>query len=332
MIYREDFDKTFVIILSSILVVEMLIGLTANICVLVVGRDVMKRYWEKGNNFNMNLHVVDSVICIFTIPLTMVYLLTSRFQHPIFCLVFEGAVSFTSSASSLTLFFICLDRYFAMTAPTEPCVISRRTNVFIALVWLGACFAFCAPFFGFDVELFHTTNWTHSTCGDILWQMDDGYFYELIYIIAFLMTVIAMILFYCSVKRIYKKRNAVRTALVNASLPFGMKGATPRGENKGAVLSMGIVFAFLVFWGPHLVVTIITMFVRDSLFLDVTQILCLVFAFLTPVIHPILYAALRPKFREMLKRKLTRDTVAIGCASYNKDRALATIEVPRTIS
>ncbi|XP_050390108.1 G-protein coupled receptor 22-like [Patella vulgata] len=327
---EEEFGAVFVILVTIILVLEMVIGLIANLAVFIISRDNNKKHLTRGNSFNLNLHVVDSIICVTIAPLTLAYVVSTRFQTPLFCYVFEGSVSFTSTASSLTLFFICLDRYYAVMAPTEPHIISTRSRVFIFLIWIFATISFCSPFFGLKLEMFNSFNQANSssvTCGEIIWRMEPHYIYEVIYVVTFLMTAFAMLMFYLSMSRVTRRRVAIKDALVKASLSFGVKMPPLRDtERKTLKLSSAIVLAFWIFWGPHLIVSIVGMIVWDSLALDIARILCLLFALMTTIIHPLLYAFMRQRFRQSFRRRwMHRETATVGCATY--DGKIATIEV-----
>lgn len=67
-------------------------------------------------------------------------------------------------------------------------------------------------------------------------------------------------------------------------------------------LSLGIVCVFLLCWGPHVLLTVLEMVQQDSLQLEAAHLVTLMLAYLTVVIHPLIYAFSRKKFRESLAR------------------------------
>ncbi|XP_025099227.1 probable G-protein coupled receptor 22 [Pomacea canaliculata] len=73
------------------------------------------------------------------------------------------------------------------------------------------------------------------------------------------------------------------------------------GEEDPMVVS-GIVCVFLLCWGPHVMLTVLEMVQQDSLQLEAAHLVTLMLAYLTVVIHPLIYAFSRKKFRESLAR------------------------------
>ncbi|KAK7476300.1 hypothetical protein BaRGS_00032493 [Batillaria attramentaria] len=162
----EEYPAAFVGLVTAVLIVEMVLGLLFNVSVLVVSRGRLVSGAERGNTFLASLSVVDIIACLSALPLTLVEARASRYHDDLLlCLFTEGAVALSSTASSLTLLLISLERYQAVTRPAHRGVLSSRPAVFLTIVWSLSFFTFGAPFFLFNYDT--ERNW-NETLGDII--------------------------------------------------------------------------------------------------------------------------------------------------------------------
>ena len=312
-----DYDIVFIAVAAIVLILQLLFGLFFNLVVLMASQRVLLTNQDhgQGNHFIQNLNIVDLILCLTAIPVTLVALFKSYFPHTLFCYFLEAIIAFVSVASLMTLLMVSLDRYFAIVTPTRERIITTKLNYFLTLIWGLAVLSFFTPFFALNKNSLSDVDVYYFSCNYVINHNNPYYFYELFYVLVFVITTIGMSLFYVAVCRSASKHNITSAVItVSGTLSGGaVSGYLQRKrENKKMRVSMGIVITFALLWGPHVGITVIQMVVNDSVQISMAKIVCLLLAYTTTIVHPLMYAVIRRKIRvEIMKtwrRKVTPAT------------------------
>ncbi|XP_041354831.1 G-protein coupled receptor 22-like [Gigantopelta aegis] len=299
-----EYDLAFIAVAAAILILQFVLGLFFNLVVLVASQRVLLTNQDhgQGNHFIQNLNIVDLILCVTAIPVTLVALFKSYFPHTLFCYFLEAIVAFVSVASLMTLLMVTLDRYFAIVTPTRERIITTKLNYFLILIWSLAVLSFCTPFFALNKDSLSDVGVYYFSCNYVINHNSPYYFYELCYVLIFVITTVGMILFYVAICRSASKHSNIITAVmtVSGSLSEGtMTGYLQRKrDTKRLRVSKGIVITFALLWGPHVVITVIQMVVSDSIEISMAKIVCLLLAYTTTIVHPLMYAVIRRKIRD----------------------------------
>ncbi|MBN3295640.1 G-protein coupled receptor 22 [Amia ocellicauda] len=141
------YPMSFQVSLTGFLMVEIVLGLSSNLTVLVL-------YCMKSNLINsvsnivtMNLHVLDVIICVGCIPLTIVItLLSLESNTALVCCFHEACVSFASVATAVNVLAITLDRYDISVKPANRILTMGRAVMLLTVIWIISFFSFLIPF------------------------------------------------------------------------------------------------------------------------------------------------------------------------------------------
>ena len=294
----ESYPVVFVGILCTLYGLQIFVGVICNLVILVFWYlERQKRSHTRGprgSNFITLLKVLDLCICVTAIPLCLVALVIKKEDNLMVCFIKEGSVMFSSTSSLVCIMLISLDRYTAVVRPTAQIFTTRRVKICRVIVVLSACIGFILPSLSFlmgsysqakldSVKILH--------CRYIVWLFQPYYFYEFYYIVLFLVTVVIVFICYNSVLKTAKKRLVPRITLLQVSIPGRVASETGkrRLESKATRMTLAIIVCFIVCWGPHVIVTFLQFGMPESLEIDMLQTCCLFLAFMSPVIHPLIY-------------------------------------------
>ncbi|XP_035281179.1 G-protein coupled receptor 22 [Anguilla anguilla] len=141
------YPVSFQVSLTGFLMLEIVLGLSSNLTVLVL-------YCMKSNLINsvsnvvtMNLHVLDVIVCVCCIPLTIVIILLSLEGNTVLvCCFHEACVSFASVATAANVLAITLDRYDISVKPANRVLTMGRAVVLLGAIWVLSFFSFLVPF------------------------------------------------------------------------------------------------------------------------------------------------------------------------------------------
>lgn len=203
---------------------------------------------------------------------------------------------FASSGSSFCVLLISVDRYIAVVLPTKHLLTPFRIKVcrFCAAVvaLIGLALPSMSLLMGF-YESAKIESLDILPCRYVVWVFKPYYLYEIYYIISFLIAVITTFLCYRSVLKVVRRRLLLRAASTSTSASASENNQNidkfRKPEFKATRVAFAVVVSFLVCWGPHVVITIVQFTLPDNLIIDMIQSVCLGIAFLTPVIHPVIY-------------------------------------------
>ena len=273
-------------------ILETIIGAVCNLYVIA------KRFTSKktksntaGRNFTTTLKFMDLIISVTAIPMTFVVLVLNKEPDKTVCFLKESFVMFASSGSSLCILFVSIDRYCAVVLPTKRVFTMRRALRCKIIVFAFASIGFVLPSLcltGTNSSNETSDARTNEPCRYILWLQLPYFMYELFYIVSLMVSSVVVFLTYFSVLKVVRRRTEVRLNAASSSTDTGSERLRHQ-EMKATRVTYSVVVTFLICWGPHAIVTIIQMVRPDDLVVDLVQVVCLFIAFLTTIIHPVIY-------------------------------------------
>ncbi|XP_048863868.1 G-protein coupled receptor 22 [Brienomyrus brachyistius] len=206
------YPLSFQVVLTGFLVLEMVLGLSSNLTVLVLYCGKSSLVNSVSNVVTVNLHVLDVLICLGCIPLTAVLVLlpppVASGAAPL-CCFHEACVSFASVATAANVLAITLDRYDISVKPTNRVLNMRRAAALLAAVWAASSFSFLVPFIevGF-LGAEHAEQ--NRTTADWYYTEPGLYYHLLAQIPIFIFTAVAMLVTYSKIMQALNIRIGTR--------------------------------------------------------------------------------------------------------------------------
>ncbi|RVE56236.1 hypothetical protein OJAV_G00219080 [Oryzias javanicus] len=256
----------FQVSLTGFLVLEMVLGLSSNLTVLVLYCLQQNLISSVSNIITMNLHVLDMLVCICCIPLTVVMiLLPLEAGTDTICCFHEACVSFASVATAANVLAITVDRYDISVRPANRVLTIGRAVALLAGIWVLSCLSFLVPFIevGFFVGSgVNPLNQTAVVAVDHPKKYHTGLYYHLLaQIPIFFFTAMAMLVTYYKIlgalnirigthfqhnlgKKKKKSKNAVSTASQADSTVGGTTGVRAEASAPlGMQTSVSVIIA-----------------------------------------------------------------------------------------
>ncbi|XP_054480492.1 G-protein coupled receptor 22-like [Anoplopoma fimbria] len=138
---------SFQVSLTGFLLLEIVLGLSSNLTVLVLYCMKQNLISSVSNIITMNLHVVDVLVCVCCIPLTaVVVLLPLETDTAIISCFHEACVSFASLATAANVLAITVDRYDISVRPANRVLTMGRAVALLGSIWALSFFSFLVPF------------------------------------------------------------------------------------------------------------------------------------------------------------------------------------------
>ncbi|XP_078518566.1 G-protein coupled receptor 22-like [Lissotriton helveticus] len=190
----------FQVTLTSFLMLEIVLGFSSNLTVLVLYCMQSNLVDSVSNMVTMNLHVLDIIICVVCVPLTIVIILIPL-EHNIalVCCFHEACVTFSSIATAINVLVISLDRYDISVRPANRVLTPSRMVLLLSCVWFASLMVFFIPFF--EVEFFgdpdHMATWQNKTllCVSVNeYHTELGMYYHLVIQIPIFFAAVAVML------------------------------------------------------------------------------------------------------------------------------------------
>ncbi|XP_071477319.1 G-protein coupled receptor 22-like [Diadema antillarum] len=330
----------YVISISLILVVEMVAGFLSNMLVLL-SYHVNKQFQQNASDLIItNMNLVDLVICIVSIPLTLIVIIRA-WHNPFVCYMHEATISFASVASALNVLVISLDRHDKITNPLKRRISIRNVKWIIGITWVLSAFGFVTPFVGLRGDLvvsFYDGNHSQALlCYEWFEITRSNNYYELYHVPIFFLATVVMMYAYYSIVRVTRVKT-IHNVLVRATtVPFHMRGDQNRASSSGKPIerentpnsthrdpekrvsrtTTTILLTFITCWGPHTAISIVILVKGRTELYDLLEWWFAALAYTTILMHPILYVFMRRNFRRAfgnscLARLLCRNRVAPG--------------------
>ena len=335
----EGYALPYVISISLILIIEMVAGFLSNMVVLL-SYHVNKQFQQNASDLIItNMNIVDLVICIISIPLTLIVIIRP-WSNPFVCYIHEATISFASVASALNVLVISLDRHDKITNPLRRRISVRTVRWVIIVTWGLSIIGFITPFVGLRSDLMTSFPDGNSTrpalCYEWFQITRSNNYYELYHVPVFFLASAVMIYAYYSIIRVTRVKT-IHSALVRATtVPFHARtdqqgsgssknverANTPNSahrdpEKRVSRTTTIILLTFIVCWGPHTAISIVILVKGRTELYDLLEWWFATLAYTTILMHPILYVFMRRNFRRAfgnscLGKLLWRNRVAPG--------------------
>ncbi|XP_018431639.1 PREDICTED: probable G-protein coupled receptor 22 [Nanorana parkeri] len=190
----------FQVSLTSFLMLEIVLGFSSNLTVLVLYCMQSNLVDSVSNMVTMNLHVLDIIICVICVPLTIVIILIPLEQNiALVCCFHEACVTFSSIATAINVLVISLDRYDISVRPANRVLTPSRMVLLLSCVWFVSLMVFFIPFF--EVHFFgdpdHIATWQNRTllCVSVNeYHTEVGMYYHLVIQIPIFFAAVAVML------------------------------------------------------------------------------------------------------------------------------------------
>lgn len=334
--YPVSFQSTVV----ALLIIENVAGLLFNFLALL-----MQHWSKKSTRLTVNttsianLNALDVVIGLSALPLTISLVLGPRSHLPLFCLLHEAFVSMASSSTAIFLIFITLDRYQTIVTPFRKVISMSNVKYIAASLWVFVLIGITLPFLVLisSPDLLEQTiarpcpYWTEK-------HLVSRIYFEVYHVILYFIANVVMIKCYIKIFHVARDRMSVRNAIAQAAQLARIPVRHPRYSFNGkqidktiTKMTCMIISTFMICWAPHTALTIVSMIQGTKYPLELAQLVCLVPAYLSTVIHPILYVVMNRSFRQHLAAKWTNKvTPFILCRPLSQSAIIAmALVVPR---
>ncbi|KAJ7999187.1 hypothetical protein DPEC_G00212810 [Dallia pectoralis] len=141
----------FQVSLTSVLMLELVLGFSSNLTVLVLYCAQSNLVDSVSNMVTVSLHVLDILVCVLCLPLTVAVILLPGEGSggdilATLCCFHEACVTFTSVATAINVLVISLDRYDISVRPATRLLTPRRAALLLATVWSVSLAVFFLPF------------------------------------------------------------------------------------------------------------------------------------------------------------------------------------------
>ncbi|XP_047245428.1 G-protein coupled receptor 22-like [Girardinichthys multiradiatus] len=167
---------TFQVSLTSFLVLEIMLGLSSNLTVLVLYCVKQNLISSVSNIITMNLHVVDVLVCVGCIPLTsVVILLPLEADTALISCFHEACVSFASVATAANVLAITVDRYDISVRPANRVLTMGRAVALLGSIWALSFFSFLVPFMEVGFFIRSGSDHVNQTAIVTVSHMNDYY-------------------------------------------------------------------------------------------------------------------------------------------------------------
>ncbi|RVE72543.1 hypothetical protein OJAV_G00039720 [Oryzias javanicus] len=197
------FSLGFQVLLTAFLMLELVLGFSSNLTVLVLYCSQSNLVDSVSNLVTVNLHVLDVVVCVLCVPLTLVVVLLPPGPNlGLLCCFHEACVTFASIATAVNILVISLDRYDISVRPANRLLTTRRAALLLAAVWLASIAVFFIPFLevqwwsrGGGAEEASWSNRTLLCSGSGSYHAVLGVYYHLLLQVPIFFTTVAVMLF-----------------------------------------------------------------------------------------------------------------------------------------
>uniref|UniRef100_A0A3Q2U532 G-protein coupled receptor 22 n=1 Tax=Fundulus heteroclitus TaxID=8078 RepID=A0A3Q2U532_FUNHE len=346
--WNTPYPVGFQVSLTTVLVLELVLGFSSNLTVLVLYCAQSNLVDSVSNLVTVNLHVLDILVCVLCLPLTVAVILVPANESGLsslatLCCFHEACVTFTSVATAVNVLVISLDRYDISVRPASRLLTPRRAALLLAAVWVVSLAVFFLPFLEGD---FFSSS-TEDIENEELERQRQGYYtgmamyyHLLLQVPCFFIAVAVMLFTYSRILQALNIRIATPASPTPPSAPARTHASTPlpassvgvqasvsaiialrravrrhrdRRERQRRVLKMSLIIisTFLGCWAPLSAVNVLILCMGPSDGLVELRLCFLAMAYGTTIFHPLLYAFTRQKLRRALKTRVKKRVVSL---------------------
>ncbi|CDQ78163.1 unnamed protein product [Oncorhynchus mykiss] len=315
------YPVSFQVSLTGFLLLEIVLGLSSNLTVLVLYCMKQNLITSVSNIVTMNLHVLDVLVCVSCIPLTaVVILLPLEADTALVCCFHEACVSFASVATASNVLAITVDRYDISVRPANRMLTMGRAVALLGLIWAMSFFSFLVPFMevgffsDFGSESVNQTAVTSVVHTNEYYTELGLYYHLLAQIPIFFFTAVVMLVTYYKILQALNIRIGTRFQHNQPKKKLRKKktiSLTTATQKRVFRMSLLIISTFLLCWTPITVLNTVILSAGPSDFTVKLRLGFLVMAYGTTIFHPLLYAFTRQKFQKVLKSKMKKRVVSV---------------------
>ncbi|XP_049794600.1 neuropeptide F receptor-like, partial [Schistocerca nitens] len=273
---------------------------------LVVCAVVRKRAMRTARNlFIVNLAVSDLLLCLVTMPLTLMEILTKYWplgREPVVCKMLGTLQATSIFVSTMSITAIALDRYHVIVYPTRESLKKVGAAAILSLIWLLSL-VLASPMFVWRSLDQHELNLPGlqyvSYCVE-KWPVAHGraYYSAFSLVFQYLLPIITVTIAY---SRICRKLRYRISYVFYAASTRARKGKDDRRMRRTNALLYSIALIFCVSWLPlnifNLVVDVWNPFSGSQAML-VTYAVCHMMGMSSACSNPLLYGWLNDNFRK----------------------------------
>ncbi|KAL2091373.1 hypothetical protein ACEWY4_013636 [Coilia grayii] len=149
--WHMPYPISFQVSLTSFLMLELVLGFSSNLTVLVLYCSQSNLVDSVSNMVTVNLHILDIVVCVLCLPLTVVVVLLPPGRDlALVCCFHEACVTFASISTAINVLVISMDRYDISVRPANRVLTPRYAGLLLAAVWAVSLAVFFIPFIEVD--------------------------------------------------------------------------------------------------------------------------------------------------------------------------------------
>ncbi|KAG9341134.1 hypothetical protein JZ751_019888 [Albula glossodonta] len=282
--------------------VVMLLGLLGNVCLICV----IARQKEKANVTSIlitNLSVSDILVCIFCLPITVVYTLMDHWVFGgVLCRLLPFVQCMSVTVSILSLVLIALERHQLILNPGGWKPTAPQAYMAVVLIWMLACFT-SLPFLAFHVltnEPYKmlppplkdkeacTENWPSrpQKLAYTTWLLLFQYCAPLLFVLVCYLRIFA--------------RLRRRSDMLNRSCEENRRMSHSKRIN---VMLAALVTSFAICWLPLNMFNAVADWHHEALLYqhDLIFSLCHLLAMASTCVNPVIYGFLNSNFKKELK-------------------------------
>ncbi|KAJ9598827.1 hypothetical protein L9F63_026638, partial [Diploptera punctata] len=316
----EDPAFSILIFMYSILII---LGATGNsLVVCAVARKPAMR--TARNMFIVNLAVSDLLLCLITMPLTLMEILTKYWplgRYPFMCKMLGTLQATSIFVSTISITAIALDRYHVIVYPTRESLQKLGAVAILGCIWITAIIL-ASPMFFWRTLRQHDINLPSFGIEYIAycleeWPVEHGRAYYSLFslIVQYIVPIITVSVAYSRICRKLRYRYVSSSAVGSRSKTKPCSGSSTKRKpkedkrmRKTNSLLISISLIFCVSWLPlnifNLVVDYWNPFGDDRQFMMICYAVCHMMGMSSACSNPLLYGWLNDNFRKEFKEIL----------------------------
>ncbi|XP_069679292.1 neuropeptide F receptor-like [Periplaneta americana] len=276
------------------------------------------------NMFIVNLAVSDLLLCLITMPLTLMEILTKYWplgRYPFVCKMLGTLQATSIFVSTISITAIALDRYQVIVYPTRESLQKLGAVIILSCIWVAAIIL-ASPMFFWRTLKHHDINLPSIGIEYIAycleeWPVEHGRAYYSLFslVVQYVLPIITVSVAYSRICRKLRYRYVNSSAVGSSSKCKGCTASTNRRKPKDDKrmkrtnsLLVSISLIFCISWLPlnifNLVVDYWNPFGEDRQTMMIMYAVCHMMGMSSACSNPLLYGWLNDNFRKEFKEIL----------------------------
>jgi neuropeptide Y receptor len=316
----EDPAFSALIFVYSVLIIVGAAGNSLVVC--AVARKPAMR--TARNMFIVNLAVSDLLLCLITMPLTLMEILTKYWplgRYPFVCKMLGTLQATSIFVSTISITAIALDRYQVIVYPTRESLQKLGAVIILSCIWVAAIIL-ASPMFFWRTLKHHDIHLPSIGIEYIAycleeWPVEHGRAYYSLFslVVQYVLPIITVSVAYSRICRKLRYRYVNSSAVGSSSKNKGCTASTNRRKPKSDKrmkrtnsLLVSISLIFCISWLPlnifNLVVDYWNPFGEDRQSMMICYAVCHMMGMSSACSNPLLYGWLNDNFRKEFKEIL----------------------------